>query len=238
MKLLNAILSKLSKLIKQYLKPVEDVEDKAQLSFVSFEEIKNSIVHDLNNGEGDEIISALKEINNDKFSKLIFILRKINKQLWDEYDAECEKLYNEEHAADIANSLILNELRNSNSGFKEIIWPMLNCFNEIQNYKFKAYNMDHETWNLLKLYTEDAIGNEDCCSYEFIVDPNLSKIKVPYCDCGDYEISDTFSISGNCIDSNCDTYATQLGISAESLYAFFIEDIGKYALVNKSYSVL
>lgn len=231
LKLLNVILSKLKKQEKTDLKSNETIEYKEQLSF---DEIKNSIFHDLKFGGGEQTISALKELKDYKFSRLLIILEKINTLLYD----ECEDDYEPAHANDIANSIVLDELRNSSRGFKEIIWPMMNEYNEIQKYKFKAYNMDSETWKLLELYSEDAIGNEDCCSYKFILDPNLSKIKVPNCDCGDYEICDNFSIRGNCLDSNCDTYATQLGISAESLYAFFIEDLNKYAIVKKSYLVM
>jgi hypothetical protein len=77
----------------------------------------------------------------------------------------------------------------------------------------------------------DDYGQE----YEFIEDSDLNNIVRPECDCGSYEISDTFTVRGHKINSNCDTWGTDCGVPAESLYVFYLLEKGKYVFVKEWY---
>jgi hypothetical protein len=77
----------------------------------------------------------------------------------------------------------------------------------------------------------DDYGQE----YEFIEGENLNNIAKPECDCGEYEISDTFTVRGHKINSNCDTWGTDCGAKAESLYVFYLPEKGKYIFVKEWY---
>jgi hypothetical protein len=77
----------------------------------------------------------------------------------------------------------------------------------------------------------DDYGQE----YEFIEDGNLNNIAKPECDCGEYEISDTFTVRGHKINSNCDTWGTDCGVPAESLYVFYLPEKDRYIFIKEWY---
>ena len=101
-----------------------------------------------------------------------------------------------------------------------------------ESYDLKAYVTDSESIDIMKEYAEDAkkYGNPEGFTFKFTIDPDFSKIKAPCCYLE--HISDSFTIKGNCIDSNCDTYGTIYGVKAEFLYLLFVEDLNKLAIAR------
>lgn len=147
-----------------------------------------------------------------------------------------EKHYFEENREDIAASFVLSALNNKKRGEVETTVSLLNDEGEQETYTVKAYVTDSETLKILDEYILDSHGNPEGYTFEIIIDPDFSKIKVPNCYC-EY-VSDTFSVEGNCIDSNCDTWGTSYRQKAESLYFFYVEDLQKQAVVKVRYWVL
>jgi len=182
---------------------------------------------------------ALEDINHDNnYTEVIKVfdaaLKKLDNE-WAEQNAIWEKQYNAENWPDVAQSLVWRILKNKSEGVTPIDWTMKHYWGESKNEKFEAYHMDSETWEILKLYIENSKGNQEGYRYECVLDPEISEINYPYCDC-EY-VSSTDTVEGNHIDSNCDTWGTSYGSRAKGLYALFISDLKKFAVVYESYWV-
>lgn len=146
----------------------------------------------------------------------------------------------EDHKGDMATLTILRFLRNKSMGEINQDITLNREKLEPNTYHLKAYVTDLETLEIIKEYANDVDEYGDSEGYDFkiTIDPDFTKIYVPNCDCGEYEIGDTFTVEGNCIDSNCDTWGTSCGAKAQSLYLFYVKDIDKLAIVQVSYWVV
>lgn len=213
-----------SKEPNQYLvtKVVQLLKDKIENSFPDTTEV-------------DIFISELKNIDNRKnYSQLINIFENVKRNIIKK-DQEYLDYYYKEYHADVALGDVLSILSDSENGVKGISWTMKNEYKKTITQRFLAYNIDSETWELLKMYIKDSIGNEEGYTFECYIDPDISKLVYPYCNCT--EVSETIIINGNHISADCDTYGTVYGVKAKSLYAFYVTDLNKYAVVNSSYYV-
>lgn len=185
-----------------------------------------------------ELTMRLKDIDVNKYSELIKVfdiaLEKLDYE-WSKKDQFLQQEYREEHLQDIANDIVWNILRNEKEGVTPIEWTLKGYLGEPITVKFEAYHMDMETWELLMMYIDDSYGNEEGYTYTCSIDPIISDIKYPNCDCE--MVSSTETIQGNHIDSNCDTWGTSYGAKAQGLFAFYITDIKKFAIVKESYWV-
>lgn len=105
-----------------------------------------------------------------------------------------------------------------------------------------ANNIGFQDWVTMKricqiteAFDEDA--QSEGFRFSFDVCPSLEGIKLPDCDCSTrgYEISETRTIRGNSYDVNADTYATQLGIKARTMFLFWINELGQYGVIQQEY---
>lgn len=206
------------------------------------EEVLSSIISIVNSDDTEyyvlkDISAKLKELNNDNYSNLIKVLDNAFEQLdyeWTKMDQLYEQEYKQENWPDIAHNIVWDILRNKEDGVTPIEWTLKGHFGD-PKVKFDAYHMDMETWELLKMYIHDSKGNDGDYVYTCIIDPVISEIDYPYCDCE--MVSSTDTIQGNNIDSNCDTWGTSYGYKAQGLFAFYITDLQKFAIVKESYWV-
>ncbi|WP_315069268.1 hypothetical protein [uncultured Clostridium sp.] len=177
-----------------------------------------------------ELSRDLKSIDEVRYADLISMFNAVKKKYDEEYYQE---EYDEDDCPDRALSIVWSILNNKNEGIIPIEWTMKGIFGH-QTEKFEAYKTDSETWELLQLYIEDSKGNSEGHEYVCALDPEISEIIYPYCDCPG-EISSSETVRGNYINSNCDTYGTSYGVKAQGLYAFYITDLEKFAIVYEEY---
>ena len=147
-----------------------------------------------------------------------------------------EREYTEKYGADIATSFILSVLNDNRRGEKETVVQLLNNREELESYTVKEYITDSETLEILREYIDDSFGNSEGYRFTIYIDPDFSKIHAPCCYCEN--VSDTFTIKGNRMDSNCDTWGTAYRQKAESIYFFYLEDVNKKAAVKVRYWVM
>lgn len=181
-----------------------------------------------------ELSIRLKDIGFDSNSDIVKVfeaaLVKLDNE-WTEKNSYQEEMPDgPETANDILRRGILH---NSENGVTSIEWTMKDFMGEAITQKFEAYHIDAETWELLQLYIEDSKGNDEGYTYKCVLEPEISEIESPYCDC-EY-VSSTDTVQGNYINSNCDTWGTEYGSKAKGLYAFYISDFKKFAIVYESY---
>ena len=112
----------------------------------------------------------------------------------------------------------------------------------IDGYEVQAHRMKSLDWlfiqrlcNMAERFDEDA--RNEGYKYTFDLVSSLEHVTLPRCDCRarGVEISDSVSVRGNRFNSNSDTYGTQLGLKAHSVYVFWVEDLNRYGLVYESY---
>lgn len=148
---------------------------------------------------------------------------------------EYQRQYFKKNRGDVAVGTLLRALWDNSQGEIDQTIELINENNELESYDLKAYVTDSESIDIMKEYAEDAkkYGNPEGFTFKFTIDPDFSKIKAPCCYLE--HISDSFTIKGNCIDSNCDTYGTIYGVKAEFLYLLFVEDLNKLAIAQVRY---
>jgi len=114
----------------------------------------------------------------------------------------------------------------------------------VHGAEMQAYNIGTIDWfsvqRICKITEEfDLDAHDEGMRFIFELHPSTEDIELPDCDCttpqGWWEISSTISIEGNSYDSNADTYATNLGVKAETMYLFWLTDQKKYGVVRKKY---
>lgn len=182
----------------------------------------------------NEYISVFKNIDDGKnYSELICIFENIKAKMVEKNKEQY--FYCEEYDEDIALADVLHILSNEKNGFRPITWTMKTKYGNPKTQDFLAYYIDSEDWKLLKMYVEDSKGNHEGYTFDCCIDPDISNIFYPLCDCE--EVSDTVKVVGNHISSDCDTWGTSYGVKAKALYAFYITDINKYGVVQSSYYV-
>lgn len=111
---------------------------------------------------------------------------------------------------------------------------------EPEEYTLKAYTTDLKSIKAMKKYANDVkvYGCDEGYQFNFIINPDFTTIKTPYCDCGDNKISDNFTLKGNRLDSNCDTWGSFCGAKAQSLYLFYIKETKELMAVQVRYWVV
>ncbi|WP_157061765.1 hypothetical protein [Alicyclobacillus ferrooxydans] len=134
------------------------------------------------------------------------------------------------------------------AGLLDVAWTVLRDASEggervwVNDREMQANHISYMDWlsvkricKLAERFDEDA--RNEGFTFRFELRPSLKDLEPPNCDCTKrgYEISDTVTIQGNRYNSNADTYATQLGIKAESMYVFWIIDAKKYGIVHEAY---
>ena len=117
----------------------------------------------------------------------------------------------------------------------------------VHGVEMQAYNIGVIDWfsvqricAITEEFDPDAL--DEGMQFIFELHSSLEDIALPDCDCttpqGWWEISSTIHIEGNSYDSNADTYATNLGVQAETMYLFWLTDQQKYGAVRKKYWLL
>lgn len=134
------------------------------------------------------------------------------------------------------------------AGMLHVAWTVLRDSSEgvqpirVNDKQMQANHISYMDWlsvkricKLAEQFDEDA--RNEGFTFGFELRPSLKGLEPPECDCTKrgYEISDTVTIQGNRYNSNVDTYATQLGIKAESMYVFWITDVKRYGIVHEAY---
>jgi len=172
----------------------------------------------------------------------ILIPAKLEEKKRAEIEAAAHEEYNRqyfnENRGDIAVSRLLHALRDNSQGEIDQTVTLINWQNKLKPYNLKAYITDSESIEIMQEYAENAkkYGNAEGYTFKFAIDPDFSQIEAPCCKCE--FVSDTFTIDGNFIDSNCDVWGTSYGVKAESLYLLFVKDLNKLAIVQVRYWVV
>lgn len=117
---------------------------------------------------------------------------------------------------DIAEKLLVND----NEGFRTVSVDDLFVRMQANNTTVSDWMAVNRICKIAEKFDDDALNEGYTFSFE--LQTSLECLTLPDCDCSKrgYEIGDTVTIKGNCYDSNADTWASQLGIKAESMYLF------------------
>lgn len=197
--------------------------------------IQKMITTKLKDIDYDLILEMTKELNDEKYSQINSVFNQISEKFKQEY-YEYDRFYFLDNEEECSLDIVLHALSDKSQGEKDIEIKLLNKIEtkyekkEIyENFKLKAYYMDSEQLEIIKLYSEKA--HYEGFTFKFVED--LTTLHKPECYL-DF-ISDTFTVEGNCIDSNCDTYATSYRVNAERLYMLYISDLDKLIGVECTY---
>ncbi|MCT4662802.1 MAG: hypothetical protein N4A40_13145 [Tissierellales bacterium] len=137
---------------------------------------------------------------------------------------------------------IIESILNKSEKSHQITWNFIDkgmlCENNTVIRTLEAEHIDLETWKIMCLYKEEAeSGNDGNYTYNFVYEPELSKLELPYCNSGPF-VSSEETIKGNMIDVNSDVIGTDMGALAERIYIYYIPEEEKYAIVEVKYPCL
>lgn len=114
-----------------------------------------------------------------------------------------------------------------------VTWNFKDSDGNIREFQLKAKILSLADWERAVQLQDEIVGNTEGYRYYFDAEPELRCIEMPRCECE--TISETLTVRDNRIDVNLDTYGTRMGIRAEGLYAVYLEEWQRFALVRESY---
>lgn len=188
-------------------------------------------------------IPQLKSENDERFNNVICLLKAIGEekmnhanQIAEEWQ-EIERQWMKENKAEYVLDIVLSYIKSDKRGKHEIVWNLIDPYYEYEETRtevsLECHYSDTEEMEILQEYIQECKGNLEGYSFRVEVDPDLDRMKIPFCNVA--EVSDTRKIRGNCISSDCDTYGSAYGVKAQAMYVMYLTDIKKYAVVHASW---
>lgn len=144
----------------------------------------------------------------------------------------------DENDIEMSVNTLLQQLDECPNGRINVSWNLYDPgLDEKTDVEFEAYQIDSITWTRFKALASNIRGNSEGWEFDFNTFDTVAELEENVCmpDGSCEEVSSTTTVTGNCIDDNCDTWGTSYNKKAERLYAFYITDTARYGVVEAKY---